>query len=941
MNILSVNSSVTVDTRTTMATFRKALILCILLLCSSQASSASNSNFSEVFEEETFNTSSQNLVWSDQNNVTHFGQIYYPSTSPGTAQPIDNTSGPYPLLIWIGADGEANDQYDWLGEHLSKAGYITVVLPPDWNSAETQNQCLSILYLWYRLEYNHNNGSFEGDPENMRDAFDLHHWGFGGHGLGAKQAAQCQMILSGAWSEFISLPLPTALVALGLENVNTDITDELLGPSPQPGMGLYLTGTLDNLAKANTNVEQWLDDQSIPWHYMSVVGANHVQYQDESGWWDGFNDGSATMSRSYQHEHALNHILPYLDLMLKGEHEQWLQATNRESNWQAPSDSDAYIYEDLSSARFMPIEANTSDVNEFEGNMGRLVSLTTKLTHRNGELPFGTTVRCTIEEGGDWWDPADYANFEINSTGVFTSSIENGTHSSTYCEVPTEGVPPGNRSIRVDVDWYGMPSYMSIDFYRENRIPERASPLPSILIPQHGSASLPYSDFIVDPDGTIPLVELAPHPPSNNQIHCYLESTNVVCDHTGLPEWNGTEILNITVRDRYDDTYFSQFNLSAVVVPVDDSVVQIDEFPSVEMDEDTQAFVYNITSYFEDPEGANVTILNASSPMGLNLNWTEHNVAIIPWLNWYGNTTIQVHVWDGTSSPVEATIEIHVSPVPDAPRINMTRVLVVEDTPLEIPLSELGWDEDGDELTFEVSGSHQHLDVAVLTHVLRIVPSDDWTGLADGWYLTAISVDGNFTAPIEFEVMGVNDPIQLTWGPLETPLDAEFIVAIHDPDDTTPWVVQIRWDGAVWEDANTNCIISDPNAQNPEDWECKIEVPLQGLEPGAHRLEARVYENGNWSESKTYYHTVPVPSSDAEEDSILPVVDPNSDSGPISTWVVLSIVVGAVVALIGLYMIVTLSKDDMEKMLGSTSPNSVAGTEDELDELEMEFVDFD
>ncbi|MED6297557.1 MAG: hypothetical protein VX828_04600, partial [Candidatus Thermoplasmatota archaeon] len=164
---------------------------------------------------------------------------------------------------------------------------------------------------------------------------------------------------------------------------------------------------------------------------------------------------------------------------------------------------------------------------------------------------------------------------------------------------------------------------------------------------------------------------------------------------------------------------------------------------------------------------------------------------------------------------------------------------------------------------------------------------------------------------------------------------------IHDPDDTTPWVVQIRWDGAVWEDANTNCIISDPNAQNPEDWECKIEVPLQDLEPGAHRLEARVFENGNWSESKTYYHTVPVPTSDAEDDSILPVVDPNSDSGPISTWVVLSIVVGAVVALIGLYMIVTLSKDDMEKMLGSTNPNSITGTEDELDELEMEFVDFD
>ena len=924
-----------------MTTSRKALVLCAMLLIASHASSASDSNFSEVFEEDNFPASSHGLIWSAQNNDTHFGQMYYPATTQGTATPIDNTSGPYPLLIWIGADGEANDQYDWLGMHLAKAGYITIVLPPDWNSADTQNQCLSILYLWYRLEYNHNNGSFQGDPENMRDAFDLHHWGIGGHGLGAKQAAQCQLILSGAWSEFVSLPLPTALVALGLENVNTDITDESLGPSPQPGMGLYLTGTLDNLAKANTNVEQWLDEQSIPWHYMSVIGANHVQYQDESGWWDGFNDGTATMNRSYQHEHALNHILPYLDLMLKGEHEQWRQATNRESNWEAPSDSDAYIYEDLTNARFMPMESNQSDINELDGNMGRMVSVTTKMTHRNGGLPIGTTVICTIEEGGDWWDPADYADFEVNSTGVFTSSVENGTHSATYCEVPTEGVPPGNRSIRIDTNWFGMPSHIEVDFYRENRIPEQVSPSPSILVPQHGSASIAFSDFIIDPDGTVPLVELAPHLPNSNQMHCYVQSSQIVCEHTGLPEWEGTEILNITVWDRYDDTYFSQFNLSAIVVPVDDSVVKTNDFPSVQMEEDSQAFVYNFTNYFEDPEGANVTILNASSSTGLNLTWTDHNVAIVPFINWHGNTTIEVYVWDGTSAPIGATIDVEVTPVPDAPRINMTRITVIEDTPLEVPLSELGWDEDGDELTFEISGSHNHLDVMVLTNVLRIVPSDDWTGLADGWYLTAISQDGNVTAPLEFDVMGVNDLIQVTWGPLETPLDAEFIIAIHDPDDSTPWVVQTRWDGAVWEEFDADCTASDPSAQLPSDWECKIVVSMNELTPGAHRLEARVFENGNWTESKTYYHTIPVPVIDSDGDSIIPVVDANSDTGLISTWVVLAIVVGAVVALVGLYMIITLSKDDMEEMLGASTRSSTQSTEDDLADLENEFVEFD
>ena len=93
------------------------------------------------------------------------------------------------------------------------------------------------------------------------------------------------------------------------------------------------------------------------------------------------------------------------------------------------------------------------------------------------------------------------------------------------------------------------------------------------------------------------------------------------------------------------------------------------------------------------------------------------------------------------SAPIGATIDVEVTPVPDAPRINMTRITVIEDTLPEVPLSELGWDEDGDELTFEISGSHNHLDVMVLTNVLRIVHL--MTGQpADGWYLTAISEDG-------------------------------------------------------------------------------------------------------------------------------------------------------------------------------------------------------
>ena len=77
-----------------MTTSRKALVLCAMLLFASHASSASDSDFSEVFEEGNFPASSHGLIWSDQNNVTHFGQMYYPATTQGTATPIDNTSGP-------------------------------------------------------------------------------------------------------------------------------------------------------------------------------------------------------------------------------------------------------------------------------------------------------------------------------------------------------------------------------------------------------------------------------------------------------------------------------------------------------------------------------------------------------------------------------------------------------------------------------------------------------------------------------------------------------------------------------------------------------------------------------------------------------------------------------------------------------------------------------
>ena len=74
------------------------------------------------------------------------------------------------------------------------------------------------------------------------------------------------------------------------------------------------------------------------------------------------------------------------------------------------------------------------------------------------------------------------------------------------------------------------------------------------------------------------------------------------------------------------------------------------------------------------------------------------------------------------------------------------------------------------------------------------------------------------------------------------------------------------------------------------------------------------------------------------DDNNLPELSVDTSDEAFSIWIVFAIVIGSIVALIGLYMIITLSKDEMEEMLGQSSTDS--GVED-LGQIEDDFVDFD
>ena len=100
-----------------MATIRRALALsCLLLLSSLSGITSGADDFSDSHEVDSFPVGWQNIVWSGEDNRTHWAQIYYPSNEypsneSGLGRSIDNVSGPFPLLIWIGDAGESSDQY--------------------------------------------------------------------------------------------------------------------------------------------------------------------------------------------------------------------------------------------------------------------------------------------------------------------------------------------------------------------------------------------------------------------------------------------------------------------------------------------------------------------------------------------------------------------------------------------------------------------------------------------------------------------------------------------------------------------------------------------------------------------------------------------------------------------------------------------------------------
>ena len=222
-------------------------------------------------------------------------RVSYPSVADGEEINMAQ-NGPFAIVVFMTDDGEDIDQYIWLQDGLAKWGYITLVVEDGakWDLIESQ-----------LVDWNNGVDPLVPDAQGM---FALSYISLGGHGTGAHTAAE--IVKSGMYEI-------DGLFGLGLDGASTQYTQAMI--LSRPSAALFLTGTTDDIAPAGENVINYLQDWPGAWQVMYPLGANHVGYQESDTFFERLADGDSTMGRDGQQSHALEHILPYLNLSLRGD----------------------------------------------------------------------------------------------------------------------------------------------------------------------------------------------------------------------------------------------------------------------------------------------------------------------------------------------------------------------------------------------------------------------------------------------------------------------------------------------------------------------------------------------------------------------------------------------------------------------------------------------
>ena len=832
-------------------------------------------------------------------------RVVYPAMQDGENSDMAG-NGPFPWLVFFGDEGEVQDDYMILVSKIVERGFIMVItMGVEVENSQNVESNMEILVSITELMNNSNNSNsiIIGSFANI----DMNHWAISGHGTGAAQALSLYPFWNNTNVSDTYQP-PRGIFGLGADFSGWASGDvwENLAPNgwtiepATPATGLFLTGTVDEIARGQDNLPYVQSVSDFAWQWMHVLGANHYQFQDEID--DGFffgddrGDGDATMTQQEQIDYAAAHITAYLDLINKGEHNDFKSAFNRESDLASPSDTQSYIVEDLYHSEML-LTFDSIFPSQDENQFGRYdsFSLMTNFSLRD------STPYSQIDT--NWQiDIICGVNKIEQSVGILHN---NGT---AQCDYQVENLEPGIHLAYLTISVEGAPSTIEHEFVREDLPLAVVVPKPDLLVPERGTGSLLASEIAVDPDGQevyIVDAELVGGQIDNFSIEVSPDSRTLFATHTVDGEFLMGAEVGVTLRAEggqiIDELYTI---LEILVVPFNDQIVQNGSVAVQTLIEDGISISVNITDYVYDPEGepllASINGQSSGNAGPVAFSYVQGVMTITPLPDANGATILHVWVTDGANDPVEVDIPVQVTAVDDEPIVNESawQRIGLEDETQSFNLSEFGYDLDGDDLVWTTWNSGQSADfVNIFGNQLVLNPPTDFHGTHTDEWLNVTDGVTTFSKQLTFIIQPVDDLPSLLI--LDTNIVGNNTItltwSISDPDGFLQHEISIQVENITVDNFNPSCLIATDNISQ----ECvaMLQIPSQLNGTIQIRLSA---QDSAFTSKVVAYTAINFNASAPVQDGEQEVQDSTSDS---NMTLILSASLGLIILILVLLII--------------------------------------
>ena len=768
----------------------RSLVMCGLLILATfsgvQAFPEEDSNFQPSHSGPDFPVGYIDFSVNQQGPPGQDHRLVYPAMVAGEDSEVAG-NGPFPWMVLIVDENESPDNYMLLCSRIAQAG--TMVYIPSWpTNLESLEDFVS--ELEEIQEWIHNANQSNEAVLGMFGSVDESHWGLIGHGVGAVLATNGYINwLSTATNQTAQPPRAIVGLALEVDEVNEPLTIQ----APAPNIGLFITGSADEVAPATEHVLPVLENvDGFAWQILHSLGANHYQYQDSSSFLEDFNDGDASLTQEEQLDHAMEHVLPYLDLTLRGDHSSFREAFNRPNDVDTVTDSNGYVDEDFDEAQLIPLSTP--------------ISLNGTLFSPTDDAVF---VASWSMRNGDQYDdiPSNWtvtAECMLDNSTVVSGVINND---EARCVVPMGGVSPGAHQIKLKVFVEGGSGFIAFDFNRTNDPIGLIDPHPELLVPQRGYAHLDSSEIAIDPDGQA--IEIINATLLDNESHF-----NVIIDadllgftlvHSLDEEWEGTTRIALELKAGGAILDILNVTLNASILPINDPLIQISTVGQQVVDEDSPAVWFDASQYISDPEGAplSMEINGLLQGEGELLAWfvepSNDTIRFTPLPNANGAEVFTLSASDGFNTPLSIDVPFRVNAMNDAFDVTESAwdIALEEEGTLLLSLLDFAVDTDGDALVWELeSEGSTKSQMAISGQELLISALIDVNGIDNGWWLNVTDGDDVFEKRITLTISPEPDRPILSNGSITKTSDdtllLQWVWSDADPDSEMDVIVNLN-----------------------------------------------------------------------------------------------------------------------------------------------------